>query len=53
MRTIRRWIARAFARPEGFPEEYRAERLDQPYPLARPAAWYEAEQEGRVRHALR
>jgi hypothetical protein len=53
MTTIGRWIARAFARPEPFPEEYRAERLDQQYPLPRPAAWYEAEREGRVRHALR
>ena len=53
MTALRRWLARAFARPEQFPEEYRAERLDQQYPLARPAAWYEAQQEGRVRHALR
>ena len=53
MTTLRRWIARAFARPEPFPEEYRAERLDQPYPLARPAAWYEAQEAGRVRPWLR
>ena len=53
MTTLRRWIARAFARPEPFPVEYRAERLDQQYPLARPAAWYEAQEAGRVRHSLR
>ena len=53
MTTFRRWIIRALARPEQFPVEYRAERLDQQYPLARPAAWYEAQQEGRVRHSLR
>ena len=53
MTTLRRWIARALARPEPFPGEFRAEQLDQHYPLARPAAWYEAQQEGRVRHSLR
>ncbi len=53
MTTLRRLIARAFARPEPFPGEFRAEQLDQLYPLARPAAWYEAQQEGRVRHSLR
>ncbi len=53
MTTLRRWIVRALARPEPFPGEFRAEQLDQHYPLPRPAAWYEAQQEGRVRHALR
>ena len=53
MTTLRRWFARTLARPEQFPKEYRAERLDQHYPLARPAAWYEAQQEARVRHTLR
>ncbi len=53
MTTLRRWMARAFARPARFPAEYRAERLDQHDPLARPAGWYEAQQEDRVRRALR
>ena len=53
MTTLRHWIARVLAGPEQFPAEYRAERLDQQYPLARPAVWYEAQQEGRVRHSLR
>ena len=53
MTALRRWVARTFVRPERFPEEYRAERLDQQAPLPRPAAWYEAAQAARVRHALR
>ncbi len=53
MTRLRRWIANIVAAPVPFPEEFRAERLDQHSPLARPAAWYEAQQEGRVRHALR
>ena len=53
MSTLRRWIANIVAAPEPFPGEFRAEQLDQHYPLARPAAWYEAQHEGRVRHALR
>ena len=36
MTTLRRWLARALHGPETFPEEFRAERLDQPAPLARP-----------------
>ena len=53
MITIRRWITRVLAAPESFPAEFRAEQLDQPYPLARPAAWYEAQQAGWVRYSLR
>ena len=53
MTTLRRWMARAFARPARFPAEYRAERLDQHDPLAGPAAWYGAQQEDRVRRVLR
>ncbi len=53
MTTLRRWIARTLLRAERFPEEYRAERLDQQYPLPRPVAWFEAEQAARVRYALR
>ena len=53
MTTLRRWIARTLVRAERVPEEYRAERLDQHYPLPRPAAWYEAEQAARVRYSLR
>ena len=53
MTTLRRWLARALTRPEGFPEEYRAERLDQHYPLARPAGWHEAQEAGRARPWLR
>ena len=53
MTTLRRWLTRTCTRPARFPEAYRAERLDQHSPLARPAAWYEAQHEGRVRHALR
>ena len=51
--TVRRWLARAFARPEPFPEEYRAERLDQAWPLARPAGWHRAQQEGRAHYWVR
>ncbi len=53
MTTLRRWLAWVVSPPEPFPGEFRAEQLDQRYPLARPAAWYEAQQEGRVRHYLR
>ena len=53
MTTLRRWIVRALARPEPFPVEFGAEQLDQHYPLARPAAWYAAQHEGRVHHSLR
>ena len=53
MTTLRRWLAWVVAPPEPFPGEFRAEHLDQRFPLARPAAWYEAQQEGRVRHSLR
>ena len=53
MTTLRRWIVRALARPEPFPGEFRAEQLDQHSPLPRPAAWYEAQQEGRARPSLR
>ena len=49
MTTLRRWLARALHGPETFPEEFRAERLDQPYPLVRPAWWYEAQHTGQVR----
>ena len=51
--TLRRWFVRALARPERFPEEYRAERLDQHFPLARPAGWHEAQEAGRARPWLR
>jgi hypothetical protein len=53
MTTLRRWLVRALTPPERFPEEYRAERLDQHYPLARPAGWHEAQEVGRVRPWLR
>ena len=53
MTTLRRWIVRALARPEPFPGEFRAEQLDQHYPLPRPATWHEAQQAERVRNALR
>lgn len=53
MTTLRRWIIRALARPEPFPVEFRAEQLDQHYPLARPAGWHEAQEAGRVRPFLR
>ncbi len=53
MTTLRRWLARALTRPEGFPEEYRAERLDEHYPLARPAGWHQAQEAGRGRPWLR
>ncbi len=39
--------------PEPFPGEFRAEQLDQCYPLARPAGWHEAQEVGRVRPWLR
>ena len=53
MQTLRRRLAWVVAPPEPFPGEFRAEQLDQHYPLARPAAWYEAQHEGRVRPSLR
>jgi hypothetical protein len=53
MTRLRRWIANIVAATEPFPEEFRAERLDQPYPLARPAGWHEAQQAERVRYSLR
>ena len=53
MTRLRRWIANIVAAPEPFPVEFRAERLDQPFPLARSAGWHEAQQAGRVRYSLR
>ena len=53
MTRLRRWIAKIVAAPEPFPAEFRAERLDQPFPLARPAGWHEAQQAGQVRYTLR
>ncbi len=53
MQTLRRWLARVVAPPEPFPGEFRAEQLDQCYPLARPAGWHEAQEVGRVRPWLR
>ena len=53
MQTLRRWLAWVVAPPEPFPGEFRAEHLDQRSPLARPAAWYEAQEAGRVRPWLR
>jgi hypothetical protein len=53
MTRLRRWIANIVAAPEPFPVEFRAERLDQPFPLARSAGWHEAQQAGQVRYSLR
>ncbi len=53
MQTLRRWLVRVVAPPEPFPGEFRAEQLDQCYPLARPAGWHEAQEVGRVRPWLR
>jgi hypothetical protein len=50
MTVLRRWLARALAAPERFPEEFRTERLDQPYPLPRPVVWYEVQEVGLVRY---
>jgi hypothetical protein len=53
MTRLRRWIANIVAAREPFPEEFRAERLDQPFPLTRPAGWHEAQQAERARYSLR
>lgn len=53
MTRLRRWVGKIVTAREPFPEEFRAERLDQPFPLARPAGWHEAQQAARVRYSLR
>ena len=49
MQTLRRWLTWVVMPPEPFPGEFRAEQLDQRYPLPRPAGWHEAQEAGRVR----
>ncbi len=53
MTRLRRWIANIVAAPEPFPVEFRAERLDQPFPLAHSEGWHEVQQAERVRYSLR
>ena len=53
MTRLRRWIATIVAAPEPFPVEFGAERLDQPFPLARPVGGHEAQGAARVRYSLR
>ena len=48
MTTLRHWIARVLTARDPFPSEFAPERLDQAWPLARPAGWHQAQVAGRA-----